>query len=73
MSGKPPLTDGEIYELLHKLWLQVSVESGETEFGSNTLKSARVAIFALQAALLMKTEGSATEARTPSLPSEHSD
>jgi hypothetical protein len=57
MSEKPPISDNEVYELLHRLWLQVAAEKGATEYGENTLKAARVSIFTLQAALLMKTEG----------------
>lgn len=46
-------------------------EEGQTEFGNNTLKAARLALFNLQMALMMKMEG--VTSRTPAEPSSHSD
>lgn len=71
MSEKPPLTDKEVYDLLHLLWLHAASAKGSTEYGENTLRAARVALFALQSAMVMRDE--AKEDRTPSPPSEHSD
>lgn len=71
MSEKPPLSDSEVYDLLHTLWLHAATARGETEYGENTLKAARLALFTLQAAMVMKTEGATV--RMPSEPSQHSD
>lgn len=68
MSEKPPLSDDEIYNLIHELWLRVAAERGATEYGENTLKAARVSLFMLNAAMVKRQED-ATEAQTPSLPS----
>lgn len=71
MSEKPPLSDAEVYDLLHTLWLHAAAAKGATEYGENTLKAARVSLYALQAALLMKTEK--LTAQTHCEPSPHSD
>lgn len=42
-------------------------EEGATEFGNNTLKAARLALFTLQMTLMMKIEG--TTGQTPAEPS----
>jgi len=71
MSEKPPLSDAEVYDLLHLLWLHAAAAKGATEYGENTLKAARLALFSLQAAMVMRDD--ATEGRMPSRPSAHSD
>lgn len=71
MSEKPPLSDAEVYDLLHRLWLRAAAEKGATEFGENTLKTVRVSLFALQAAMVMKSEG--LTGQMPSEPSLRSD
>ncbi|MGX5719924.1 hypothetical protein [Shinella zoogloeoides] len=71
MSEKPPLSDAEVYDLLHRLWLHAAAEKGATEFGENTLKTVRVSLFALQAAMVMKSEG--LTGQMPFEPSPHSD
>lgn len=71
MSEKSPLSDAEVYDLLHTLWLHAAAAKGATEYGENTLKAARVSLYALQAALLMKTEK--LTGQTPCEPSPHSD
>ena len=71
MSEKPPLSDAEVYDLLHLLWLHAAAAKGSTEYGENTLKAARLALFSLQAAMVMRDD--ATEGRMPSRPSAHSD
>lgn len=71
MSEKPPLSDAEVYDLLHRLWLHAAAEKGATEFGESTLKTVRVSLFALQAAMVMKSEG--LIGQIPSEPSLHSD
>lgn len=71
MSEKPPLSDAEVYDLLHLLWLHAAAAKGSTEYGENTLKAARLALFSLQAAMVMRDE--ATEDQMPCRPSEHSD
>lgn len=71
MSEKPPLSDAEVYDLLHTLWLHAAAAKGATEYGENTLKTARVSLYALQAALLMKSEG--LTGQMPSEPSLRSD
>ena len=71
MSEKPPLSDAEVYDLLHTLWLHAAAAKGATDFGENTLKTVRVSLFALQAAMVMKSEG--LTGQTPCEPSPHSD
>ena len=71
MSEKPPLSDAEVYDLLHRLWLHAAAEKGATEFGENTLKTVRVTLFALQSAMVMKMEG--LTGQTPCEPSPRSD
>lgn len=57
MSEKPPLTDSEVYEALHNAWIMLAREAGATEYGNNTLKAARLALFTLQMTMMMKMEG----------------
>jgi hypothetical protein len=56
MSEKPPLSDSEVYDRLHEAWLMLAKEAGETEYGNNTLKAARLALFTLQAALVKRSD-----------------
>ncbi len=71
MSEKPPIPDSEIYDLLQEVWLTLAREEGQTDFGNNTLKAARLAIFSLQMAMTMK--GEQVTGQTPSEPSPHCD
>lgn len=73
MSEKPPLTDNEVYDLIHQLWLRLAAEKGATDYGNNTLRAAKLALFVLNASMVKREEDQATEAQMPSLPSEHSD
>lgn len=65
MPEKPPLTDEEIHALLGEVWVTLAREEGCTEFGNNTLKAARLSLFSLQMAMMMKAE-----AATDQMPSE---
>jgi hypothetical protein len=38
MPAKPPLTDTEIYDLLHGLWLRLDGKRGESEHGEAALR-----------------------------------
>lgn len=71
MSEKPPLTDEQVHEALHNAWMMLASEVGGSDFGNNTLKAARLSLFNLQMALMMKMEG--VTSRTPAEPSSHSD
>ncbi len=71
MSEKPPLSDREVHEALHNAWLMLAREEGATEFGNNTLKAARLALFTYQMTLMMKTE--AATGQMPSEPSQRCD
>jgi hypothetical protein len=71
MPEKPPISDSEIYDLLQEVWLTLAREEGQTDFGNNTLKAARLSIFTLQMAMTMKGDGAI--AQTPSEPSPHCD
>jgi hypothetical protein len=56
MSEKPPLTDEQVHSKLHEAWILLAKESGETEFGSNVLATARKVLFTLQAALVKRSD-----------------
>jgi len=56
MSEKPPLTDSEIYDRLHEAYLLFNKQTGESSFGGNTIKAARLALLSLQAAMVKKSE-----------------
>ncbi|TCV66281.1 hypothetical protein EDE09_11631 [Neorhizobium sp. S3-V5DH] len=71
MSEKPLLTDREIHSLLNDAWIMLAKESGATEYGNNTLKAARLALFTLQMTMMMKMEGITDH--TPAEPSSRSD
>ncbi len=49
--SKPPLTNQEIYDLLHEMQIKCRAR-GETTVGETTLRTANAALFQLQTALL---------------------
>jgi hypothetical protein len=71
MSEKLPLTDEQVHSKLHEAWILLAKEAGATEFGNNTLKAARLALFTLQMTTMMKMEGLTDQ--MPVEPSSHSD
>lgn len=56
MSEKPPLTDSEIYERLHKALEPLTGVEGETALGKNSLNAARLVLTGLQISLLKRSE-----------------
>lgn len=51
----PPLSDKQVYELLHDMQVMCATRC-ETDFGENTLKTVSAALFTLQIALLTGTD-----------------
>ena len=56
MSGKPPLSDSEVYERLHEALLALGKTKAATQLGHTTITTARFAIASLQQNLLQAME-----------------
>lgn len=56
-----PLTDQEVYDLMHECLILISQARGESTLSDTALKALRYRIIQLQGALLMKMEGKLTE------------
>ena len=56
MSGKPPLTDDEVYDRLHAAYLALGKEKAESPAGQTTITTARLALQSLQQGFLMAVE-----------------
>lgn len=52
-----PLTDTEVYDLLHKALVVITHARGESELADTALKAVRLRIIECQGAILMRMEG----------------
>lgn len=56
MSGKPPLSDNEVYDRLYAAMISLGAEAGATARGDTSIKAARRALMLLQVGLLAAME-----------------
>lgn len=60
MSANSPLSDAEVYDLLHNLWLQVAGKRGDSEHGEVAIRRVLNVIQVQQGTLVAHMEGLAS-------------